>query len=43
MAQAAGILVLKPWIKPEDGSIYYLLASDKARFKRQLYLVIDYN
>ena len=35
MAQAAGILGFKTmYKKPEDGSIYYFVGSDKARFKR---------
>lgn len=35
MAQAAGILGFKTMDKkPEDGSIYYFVGSDKARFKR---------
>ncbi|MGO3344650.1 MAG: 3-hydroxyacyl-ACP dehydratase FabZ [Marinomonas sp.] len=35
MAQAAGILGFKTMNKaPEDGSIYYFVGSDKARFKR---------
>lgn len=35
MAQAAGILGFKTMGKtPEDGSIYYFVGSDKARFKR---------
>ncbi|RBP81896.1 3-hydroxyacyl-ACP dehydratase FabZ [Marinomonas rhizomae] len=35
MAQAAGILGFKTMDKkPEDGSIYYFVGSDKVRFKR---------
>lgn len=35
MAQAAGVLGFKTMNKtPEDGSIYYFVGSDKARFKR---------
>ena len=35
MAQAAGVLGFKTMGKtPEDGSIYYFVGSDKARFKR---------
>ncbi|BFM51042.1 3-hydroxyacyl-ACP dehydratase FabZ [Marinomonas sp. THO17] len=35
MAQAAGVLGFKTMDKtPEDGSIYYFVGSDKARFKR---------
>ncbi len=35
MAQVAGILGFKTMDKtPEDGSIYYFVGSDKARFKR---------
>ncbi|MBJ7538405.1 3-hydroxyacyl-ACP dehydratase FabZ [Marinomonas transparens] len=35
MAQAAGVLGFKTMDKtPEDGSIYYFVGTDKARFKR---------
>lgn len=35
MAQAAGVLGFKTMDKtPEDGSIYYFVGADKARFKR---------
>lgn len=35
MAQAAGVLGFKTMgKKPEDGSIYYFVGADKARFKR---------
>ena len=40
MAQAAGILGFKTMDKkPEDGSIYYFVGSDKARFKRPVVTV----